>query len=175
MVFEDLDDETRTVMVDEVRSDIQRAALYLSPRLNSLGTRRWPVLLEEACWSGSPESLGSAVETESLLVSHETASRNGRSYTKRVPVNAASTLAEGEFVRFYMRAVCLRAVASLAKVQVYRAKVVANSRPESEMKVGSLVNPDALLSDLRQNVGINTVLGLPPGPNSGLCIRLVAL
>src|SRR6266851_5569734 len=33
-------------------------------------------------------------------------------------------------------------------------------------------DPKALLTDLRSNPGVDTALGLPPGPNSGLSARL---
>ena len=57
-------------------------------------------------------------------------------------------------------------------VEVYRAKTVAEPRPESMAMIGARLGPDALLMDLRANVGVDTALGLPPGPNSGLSGRL---
>lgn len=55
---------------------------------------------------------------------------------------------------------------------VYRAKNVTNSRPESQMKIGQTFNPHQLLKDLRENIGTDTALGLPAGPNSGLSVQL---
>lgn len=75
-------------------------------------------------------------------------------------------------MRFYMRAVCIQALDLSAKIRVYRAKLVTNPRPESGVKIGSIVNPAELLEDLRRNIGVDTFLGLPSGPNSGLCVRL---
>ena len=90
-----------------------------------------------------------------------------------MPVNAPDVLAEGEFNRFYMRGVCRRAIVeSVSKLVVYRAKPVENPRPDSESKLGATVEPSALLADLRANIGIDTFLGLPAGPNSGLCVKL---
>jgi hypothetical protein len=40
--------------------------------------------------------------------------------------------------------------------------------------IGRRLNAQALLGDLRKHVGVDTALGLPPGPNSGLSGRLVA-
>ena len=87
--------------------------------------------------------------------------------------NAHEMLAEGEFNRFYIRALCLRAIEDgMAQVIVYRAKAVQNARSESERKIGQGVPVEALLRDLRTHPGVDTALGLPPGPNSGLSVRL---
>jgi hypothetical protein len=91
----------------------------------------------------------------------------------RVPITAAETLGEGEFNRFYIRALCVHAINDGIKTLiVYRAKVVANARVESEMKIDTGVDPVRLLGDLRNNPGVDTALGLPAGPNSGLSVRL---
>jgi hypothetical protein len=55
---------------------------------------------------------------------------------------------------------------------VYRAKEVANPRPESTALIGKSLPANRLLDDLRANVGTDTALGLPPGPNSGLSVKL---
>jgi hypothetical protein len=172
MDLHDLDDVTRTIMVSELQHDLEAGTLYLSQRLNSTGQRRWPEVLVNALRYGDPTALADLIHAERLLVDRETSHRNGKPYEKKVPINAAATMAEGEFVRFYMRAVCIRANAAMVKVQVYRAKDVHDPRPESALKVGQLVDPAVLLEDLRRNIGVETTLGLPPGPNSGLCIRL---
>jgi hypothetical protein len=88
-------------------------------------------------------------------------------------VNAHEMLAEGEFNRFYIRAICLRAIEDgVPEVIVYRAKPVEHARAESEQKIGKGVAPEALLRDLRAHPGIDTALGLPQGPNSGLSVYL---
>ncbi len=89
-----------------------------------------------------------------------------------VPITAAETLAEGEFNRFYIRGVCRAVLANEQhEVEVYRAKAVAQPRPESQAKIGTRVNAATLLDDLRHNVGVDTALGVPAGPNSGLSVR----
>ena len=85
-----------------------------------------------------------------------------------VPSDAHTTLAEGEFNRFYLRAICLKALEIGAEIEVYRAKSVRNPRPESEAMIGKRLDPNELLQDLRENIGVDTALGLPQGPNSGL-------
>jgi hypothetical protein len=88
-------------------------------------------------------------------------------------VNAHEMLAEGEFNRFYIRGVCLRAIEEGAfEVIVYRAKMAEHARAESEQKIGQRIAAEALLRDLRAHPGLDTALGLPPGPNSGLSVHL---
>ena len=93
--------------------------------------------------------------------------------TVTMPVNAPETLAEGEFNRFYIRGVCIRALSLHRDVIIYRAKAVDQPRPESAVRVGVTLNPLQVLEDLRGNVGVDTVLGVPGGPNSGLSVRMV--
>jgi hypothetical protein len=58
-------------------------------------------------------------------------------------------------------------------LKVYRARYSENPRYESEQKIGSFVDAEKLLADLRNNIGIDTHLGVPGGPNSGLSVELV--
>jgi hypothetical protein len=88
-------------------------------------------------------------------------------------INAHEMLAEGEFTRFYIRGLCLRAIEDrIPAVIIYRAKHVENARSASAEKIGSAHAPALLLADLREHLGLDTALGLPPGPNSGLCAKL---
>jgi hypothetical protein len=122
---------------------------------------------------GDPASLAADLSEAGRLDDTEIVVRKGTAYTKAVPVNAPETLAEGEFNRFYARALCRRAlVAQVSHVRVYRAKPVAKPRSESVQMIGTLLEPQALLDDLRTHIGMDTALGLPPGPNSGLSIEL---
>jgi hypothetical protein len=90
----------------------------------------------------------------------------------KVPITALQTMSEGEFNRYYIRGVCLRA-RNEGKVEViaYRAKQVQNPRPESAAIEGRSFNAEAVLNDLRANIGTSTTSGFP-GPNSGLSVRL---
>ena len=131
-------------------------------------------LLRKAILEGNAQSLADEVRYKSILNTTEMRrTPSGRSSTARVPVTAAETLAEGEFNRFYVRAVCRRAIDDGAsEVEVYRAKAVATPRSASQAMIGRKVNPRDLLEDVRTHPGVDTALGLPPGPNSGLSIRL---
>lgn len=110
----------------------------------------------------------------SLLNTHEQRKKpKGGTTVAQVPVTAPDTLAEGEFNRFYARGLCARAVAAgIMQVDVYRGKPVAAPRAESEAMLGNRVSAEALLNDLRVSQGVEPALGQPPGPNSGLTVRL---
>ena len=85
-------------------------------------------------------------------------------------------MAEGEFNRFYARGLCRRTKAeSDSELKVHRAKEVENPRPQLEALIGSTMDPDKLLVDLRQSIGVELALGLLPGPNSGLSVKIIKI
>ncbi|WP_117210812.1 hypothetical protein [Allorhizocola rhizosphaerae] len=170
MHFRSLDDPVRACMVQELDADIAAGRVYLSRRLTETGAARWPALLHEALSQGTPASLAAALRAEGLLHTSESKRRNGRVFISDVPESAALTLAEGEYNRFYIRGVCMRAIAEGRKVTVYRAKAVPVPRSSSEALIGTTVDPAALLEDLRGNPGSGSKLGIPPGPNSGVSV-----
>ena len=173
MNLRNLDAETRHHMVAEVCRDKSAGPPYMSPRLSRRGQQDYVGLLLDAATIGTPESLCRDLKDAGRLNATEPTTRNGMPSTKKVPYNAAETLAEGEFNRYYIRAVCLRAIKNgSSKVRVYRAKQVMNPRSESEERLGTEVDARTLLDDLRNNPGVDTALGLPAGPNSGLSVQL---
>lgn len=160
--FRDLTQETRRCMLLELEEDVAGEKVYYSNRLNDYGREQWVTLLRDAFSQHNDEWLANEIRRLDLLNSFE---RNG---TRRMARNAPDQLAEGEFNRFFIRGLCLRALSeNKAYVEVYRARHSDNPRPESEEKIGLHVSPDALLRDLRENIGFDTYLGLP-AINSGL-------
>lgn len=169
--FEELDDEIRKLMLEEIELDIQNKKLFLSPRLNHHGQSEYPALLKKAVGDGNEEKLANNLNVENYWEEKEPRrTKNGVKYYN-IPYNANSVLAEGEFNRFYIRAICIKAIADDLQIEIYRAKEVQNPRSESGRIIGQTRDPNELLNDLRENIGLNTVLRLPPGPNSGLSIR----
>lgn len=170
-----LDETTRQHMLAEVEGDLAAGHLYISDRLSPAGAIEWSDLLLEAIDAGDSDSLATQLNRNGRLNTHENYVRNGVLRTKKVPWTAAETLAEGEFNRFYIRGVCARSIAeSLGEVEVYRAKFVMHPRPESTARTGIRLDPLALLEDLRTHTHVDTALGVPAGPNSGLSVRLLA-
>ena|SRR5690554_6082028 len=163
-----LDSATRNNMIAEVDCDIEKNILYLSPRLNPKGIANYPTILKDAITNHDDTWLSS--QLSGLMNATEERKKPKGGFTI---VSAPETLAEGEFNRFYARGLCLRAIEEKVEyLIIYRAKVVTNPRPESQAKIGTHINPQALLADLRKNIGVETALGLPPGPNSGLSVKL---
>jgi hypothetical protein len=171
----DLDAETRAQMRSELERDVESSTLYLSPRLTPEGRRRYPELLRRAFSDGTVASLANDLNSPGLIATHETAVRRGRRYSKSVPYTAAQTMAEGEFNRFYLRALCLSVLAfGGTELEIYRAGHSRSPRPASEAMIGRRIDARELLDDLRAHAGVDTALGLPPGPNSGLSARHVS-
>ncbi|MHB1413989.1 MAG: hypothetical protein ACYC1C_01960 [Chloroflexota bacterium] len=161
-------------MLDELAMDLAAGTLYISSRLSAAGRTAYEQVLREAITKTDETWLAEALRAHGRRNTTESRRKpSGGFTTAKVPVNAPETLAEGEFNRFYARGVCRRAVEdAIPKVVVYRAKLVVNPRPESQSMIGSQVDARALLEDLRAHQGVEPALRLPPGPNSGLSVRL---
>lgn len=168
----DLDERTRGLMLAELQRDIAESDLYSSPRLSPVGRSVYPNLLRDALETGTPESLTSALDSPRYFNPTEIRDAKGPSPIEaRVPETAAQTLAEGEFNRYYLRALCRRAIEDgIQRLFIYRAKQVVEGRSESERRIGESIDPLRLLLDLRLRV--ETIFGVPNGPNSGLSARL---
>ena len=170
-----LDEKSRLLMLQEVDSDFKDEKLYISSRLSLRGKQDYLHLLKEAISIYDDSWLANQLRNGGRINIEEQRKKPKGGYTiARIPDNAPEMLAEGEFNRFYMRAICLRAIEEELEVEVYRAIIVSNPRPQSEAKIGTKIDPNELLNDLRQNIGANSALKLPPGPNSGLTIRLIS-
>lgn len=169
MNYEHLDARTRQYMIKEVDLDISRGALYISPRLNPQGLEKYQSLLTEAIQSHEDAWFADQLRRTNCMKITE----KRRSSTVKVPITAPETLAEGEFNRFYMRALCVRAIEDgISEVVVCRGKEVSQPRSESEAMIGKRKLAKILLEDIRKSPGVEPALGLPPGPNSGLTVRL---
>jgi|SRR5882672_5005993 len=172
--FQNLDKKTRKMMEEEVSLDLQNNRLYFGKNLSDLGRKEYVSLLKQAIMDGDEQILTQALSKPGIF--NQTTIRNTvkGTITVKVPITANTTLAEGEFNRFYIRGICRRAIDEGVALEVYRAKQVTQPRLESEQMIGKLVEPKKLLDDLRVNIGVNTALGLPQGPNSGLSVKLKA-
>lgn len=170
--FESLE-SVRGEMVSEIENDISQGKLYISDRLTVEGKETYPVLLIEAAKSLKIDKFISSVNMN-LFNSHYQRKKPKGGYSQvKMPINANSSLCEGEFNRFYIRAVCIKAIElGEQTITVYRARHSDHPRPESIAIDGTEVNPEALLDDLRKNIGTDSALGLPPGPNSGMSVKL---
>ncbi|MCD1117891.1 hypothetical protein [Chryseobacterium turcicum] len=170
--FENLDQTIRQLMINEMDFDIQNNKLYLSKRFNDNGQEKYEDLLKQSLESGDEQTLAVSLKNNNCFKSQEERKTKTGTSLVKVPENANITFAEGEFNRFYIRALCLKAIDENLVLEVYRARHSDKTRSESENLIGEIVDPQNLLNDLRENIGIDTALGLPPGPNSGLSIKV---
>lgn len=170
--YENLDEITREYMLEES----QLGSHYISPRLTEDGQIRWQSLFEEGIKIYDDDWIAQEILKRGYMKSQEEYTRNGITRLRNInKLNAAQQLAEGEFNRYYLRGLCLRAKAEGKDfLIVYRGKAVNNPRLESEQKIGTQVSTNTLLDILRTNdfVTIEAAIGIPGGPNSGLTCRI---
>jgi hypothetical protein len=173
----DLDGVTRQGMIAELEHDLAAGTLYVGKYLTDFGVERYPILLRDAIEGGNDESLIAALSEPAIFATtYQKRKPKGGFSPAKVPYTAPATLAEGEFNRFYLRGLCRRALATDGQaIEIYRARASAEPRRESEAMIGKRLDPTTLLADLREHTGVDTALGLPPGPNSGLSGRLCSL
>ncbi len=175
LYLENLDDRTRRLMLAEMDYDIAHNQLHISPLLSGQGQRDYPNLLRQAILEGNDATLAQALRLHRRLIrTQPRRSPKGGYSLASTPENAAEVLAEGQFNRYYIRALARRAIEDgLPALIVYRARPVRNPRPASEDLVETALPPADLLEDLRQYPGDEpTALGVPAGPNSGISVRL---
>lgn len=170
-VFKNLTTETRELMQEEVHYDLERKCLYYSDRLSEHGKELYAQFLLKSIETGNEEALANSLVGCFNACYQRRNPKGGYSLVK-MPSNAAQMLAEGEYNRFYIRALCRTALVNNKKLKIYRAKLSYNPRIESEIKIGQFVDAKTLLDDLRNNIGFETVLKIPQ-PNSGLSVELV--
>jgi hypothetical protein len=170
----DLTGGVRALMVEEIRLDQDHGRLFISPRLTLRGANDYPALLLEAAAARDIPWLAREIRIFGRLQTMETRrTPSGGTISAKVPVNAADMIAEGEFNRFYIRGLCLLAMVEPThrELEVYRAKFVTSPRMQSMALIGTRVEPAQLLADLQAHPGVDTALGVPAGPNSGLSVR----
>ena len=170
--FLDLNKRTRTLMLEELDRDIANNAVYLSPRLSARGKADFVDILRITFEKHSLGWISSELYDFGRMADEEEYQRNGVWHRRRIGLMARTTLAEGEFNRYYIRAVCLIAIADRQNVRIYRAKEVEKERPRSERLIGKRRKARKILEDLRTSIGIDPVLGVPAGSNSGLSVCL---
>ena len=174
LYYHNLDDRTRQLMQDELEYDIAHNQLHISPFLSGQGQRDYANLLRQAIENGSDETLEKDLRAHRRITrALPRRSRSGRYGIVATPTNAAQILAEGEFNRYYIRALARRAIEDgILELVVYRAKRVRRPRVESEALVETTIPAKDLLEDLRSHTDQPPALGVPAGSSSGLSVRL---
>jgi len=168
--FTKLDPRTRALMVEEISAAQESGQLYFSTRFTASGQQAWPTWLLTAATEHDEHWLEYQIEAAGGMKHLETRAKPKGGYTvAHVPDTAAETLADGQFNRFYIAAVCRRAIEDgKTSVRVYRAKQRGEPRPESVALEGSIRDAAALLREVRDK-GLSLQCDLLR-PNSGLSV-----
>ena len=166
-------EDVRQGMISEIQTDIDTGNLYISERLNSHGKEQYPAILLEAAKNMDINDFSRSLGMQYFNSHYQRRKPKGGFTQAKMPYNANVSLCEGEFNRFYIRAVCLKAIASGQRyVIAYRARPSSSPRYESISIEGKQFDAKLLLQDLQTNTGVDTALGLTTGTNSGMSVRL---
>jgi len=170
--YQNLDDETRKLMLEELEITINDEKVYYSNYLSDTGKDDWLELLKEACTNGTDDTLAAELSKNGRLLAYTTKKKPKGGFTQaEVPYTANVTLAEGQFNRLYIRAICRRAPASgHSDVRIYRAAERAQERPTSVALVGTNTDAASLLERLRDALDFKSGF---PEPNTGLSVTLI--
>jgi len=168
--FNKLDTETRALMCEEINAAEKSDNIYFSTRFNETGKKCWIELLRKSAEEFNEHWLADQLKIVGAMKVTETKAKPKGGFTlAHVPEDATVTLADGQFNRFYMAAICRRALEDgKSSVMVYRAKQRMESRVESRQLEGTYREPNVLLHELRiKDLSFKCDL---LKPNSGLSI-----
>jgi hypothetical protein len=171
--YQNLDPTTRRHAIAELDHDLANGAFHASERLRPTAIQEYECLLRESL--RYYDDLWLEERASDLLVDFEPRrTPSGGQTTAKIPQMAARMLAEGDFNRYYMRGVALRAIEEQRQVvEVYRARLSLEPRPESAELEGHRLPAREVLDHLR-GLSIDDPATTRLGrPNSGLSVRLV--
>jgi hypothetical protein len=171
--YENLDPTTRRFALAELDNDLSSGAFHVSERLRPEAVAEYQRLLRDAIRYYEDRWLEDNA-SDLLIESESRRTRSGGTTTARLPQMAARLLAEGDFNRYYMRGVALRAIEEGRQVvEVYRARLSLEPRPESAGVEGTRIPATEVLEHLRGPLSPNTPVAPLGRTNSGLSVRLV--
>jgi hypothetical protein len=171
--YENLDPTTRRYAIAELDNDLTTGAFHASERLRPTAIADYQRLLREAIRYYDDRWLEE--RASDLLVDVEPRrTRSGGETAVKVPEMAARMLAEGDFNRYYMRGLSERAIEEGRQVvEVYRARLSLEPRPESAQLEGNRLPASDVLNYLRGERSTDAAVTPLGRPNSGLSVRLV--
>ncbi len=170
--FKNLDSLTRSYIVEAIDEAEQTNNIYYSARFNNAGREQWLNLLKEAAKEHNDHWLAFQLQARQLMVDFEGVHAPLGNYTiKHVPHNAAETMAEGQFNRFYILGLCKRAKSEgITELAIYRAKERYEPRSSSQVLIGKLISVDEIEAQLKEtSASFKSSL---VKPNSGLSAKL---
>ncbi|HET9636880.1 MAG TPA: hypothetical protein VFP26_13215 [Gemmatimonadaceae bacterium] len=171
--YESLDPTTRRFAIAELDGDIASGAYHSSERIRPTAIAEYQRYLHEALRYYDDRWLEE--HASDLMVDFEPRrTRSGGQTAVKLPEMASRMLAEGDFNRYYMRGVALRAVEEGRQViEVYRARLSMEPRAESAQLDGHRLPAEEVLKYLRGEEVADPAVSALGRPNSGLSVRLV--
>ncbi|ODR94659.1 hypothetical protein AUC70_08565 [Methyloceanibacter stevinii] len=132
--------------------------------------------LREAATHHNDDWLAQRLIEEAVALDRKRQKRGDGLYWQYVNIAyAAQQTAENEFNKLYIRGVCRFAIESgIKQVEVYRAKVLSASPPDSDELMGNTADPESLLSVLRGDKTVKAPSALKEAyfTDTGLSVRL---
>lgn len=151
-------------MLNEVLHDIAKRVFYFTPRFNENGRKIYVSLMKEAIATGGEDTLQAGLQEGDNFNKYE-------AQGKKVSNNVAVNFAQQEFNKYYIRAVCVKAIEMNERdVEVYRAHPLTVKKHKSDLRIGAKINADRLLKELRSSIGVPSTVF--PELVSGLSVRL---
>ena len=171
--YQNLDPTTRRYAITELDADLTTGAFHASERLRPTAIAEYQRYLHEAIRYYDDRWLEE--HASDLLVDFEhRRTRSGGQTTAKVPDMAARMLTEGDFNRYYMRGVAMRALAENRDVvEVYRGRLSMEPRSDSAQLEGRRLPAAEVLLYLRGQPTSDAAVTALGRPNSGLSVRLV--
>ena len=171
--YESLDPTTRRFAIAELNGDITTGAYRTSERIRHTAIAEYQRYLHEALRYYDDRWLEE--HASDLMIDFEPRrTPSGGQTAVKLPQMAARMLAEGDFNRYYMRGVALRAAEEGRQVvEVYRARLSMEPRRESAELEGRRLPADEVLKYLRGELSSDPFVTALGRPNSGLSVRLV--
>jgi len=179
MNFEELDDTTRSYMLEEFRNEENSENPYRSKDMTSAGKAAFPRLMEEAIKNGNEVTLANALLKSSFWKSTETYyTPKGKLAERKIdPRAAAEKLALTEFNKWYVRGFAKRLMKEGEKqCEVYRAQTAGQPRCECFRYEGQVVDLEKVCYGHRARYwppGNRSALFIPSGPYCHHTIRRV--
>lgn len=169
--FEDLHAQTRFLMISEIKSDICKEKLYISPVLNEIGRLLYPQLLLLAVKEGDEASLAKSLKFNNCVSLKKVRPTDSGLVLSRLPQNTHKLLAESEFNRFYLRALAIQAIEAGKLLKIYCAKSKCSMQREKAV-IGNTLNPRLVLEQLRNTATVSNAFGIADKINTSLSARI---
>jgi len=129
-VFENLNNETRAIMLEEIELDLREDKFFELRSMNPYGIDKYPKILKACVQNSNAETLAQLLPRSFFLATN--------SAGRKTMNNINEVVAYNDFNKYYTRAILRKAINNPGMdIQIYRARLSEQRRPESERLVGT--------------------------------------